>query len=103
MKTKRRGFTLIETITTLFIVSLLAMLVIPNVAHIREMASKRQTDAMMNMIQGQISLYFEGTHTDHVNYSELIKTGYLTEAQVDSAEKKKIIIANGQVELEGQK
>lgn len=95
MKTKRRGFTLIETVTTLFIVSLLAMLVIPNVAQIRELANQRQADAMVNMIQGQVALYVEGTRSSDANYKDMVKTGYLTEAQVLSAEKKHIIISNG--------
>lgn len=95
MKMKRRGFTLIETVTTLFIVSLLAMLIIPNVASIREMANKRQADAMIHMIQGQIALYYEGTRKNTVSYNELIEAGYLSEAQVQSAEAKDIYLKGG--------
>lgn len=96
MKYKRRGFTLIETVTTLFIVSLLAMLIIPNVANVRQVANKRQAEAMVQMIQGQIAMYYEGKHKATVNYKELIDGGYLSEAQVKSAEAADIYIKNGQ-------
>jgi competence protein ComGC len=96
MKKKRRGFTLIETVTTLFIVSLLATLIIPNVANVRQAANKRQSDAMVHMIQGQIAMYYEGSNKANVNYKELIDGGYLSEAQVKSAEEADIYIKNGQ-------
>lgn len=95
MTKKRRGFTLIETVTTLFIVSLLAMLIIPNIANVRQTANKRQSEAMVQMIQGQVALYQEEKHEKAVTYNELITAGYLTEAQVQSAEAAKIHLQNG--------
>ncbi|MCW0952684.1 prepilin-type N-terminal cleavage/methylation domain-containing protein [Weissella ceti] len=97
MTKKRRGFTLIETVTTLFIVSLLAMLIMPNIANVQQTANKRQAEAMVHMIQGQVALYQEEKHEKLVSYNELISAGYLTDAQVQAAEAAKIRLQNGQV------
>lgn len=97
MTKKRRGFTLIETVTTLFIVSLLAMLIMPNIANVQQTANKRQGEAMVHMIQGQVALYQEEKHEKLVSYNELISAGYLTDAQVQAAEAAKIRLQNGQV------
>lgn len=99
---KRRGFTLIETVTTLFIVSLLAMLIIPNVGNIRDMANRRQTEAFAHMIEGQMALYSEATGKKKMFYEDLVAGGYLTKEQVDTAMKKKLfMLEGGKVELPG--
>lgn len=37
---KRKGFTLIEVVTTVFIIGLLVLLVLPNVNHVRAFAER---------------------------------------------------------------
>ncbi|MFR4253095.1 MAG: type II secretion system protein [Weissella confusa] len=39
---KRKGFTLIEVVTTVFIIGLLVLLVLPNVNHVRTFAERKQ-------------------------------------------------------------
>ncbi len=41
MKTKKKGFTLIELLVCLFIIGLMMLLLIPNIAHQREEAKKK--------------------------------------------------------------
>ncbi|SUP61187.1 Competence protein ComGC [Weissella viridescens] len=48
---KRTGFTLIEVITTIFIMSLLMMLVLPNVNRIRQFAEKSRVKHFVTMFK----------------------------------------------------
>lgn len=55
--TKRRGFTLIEVVTTIFIIGLLILLVLPNVNNVRKFAEQKQQTALVQTIQTQVDLY----------------------------------------------
>lgn len=54
--TKRRGFTLIEVVTTIFIIGLLILLVLPNVNNVRKFAEQKQQTALVQTIQTQVDL-----------------------------------------------
>ena len=41
-QSKRKGFTLIEVVTTVFIIGLLVLLVLPNVNHVRNVSNKQR-------------------------------------------------------------
>jgi len=97
---KRKGFTLIETVTTLFIISLLAMLIIPNVENVRQSAQRRQSDALVKLISGQVALYFEDGKRNTVSIKELVASGYLTQEQANTANNAHIVIKDNQVKKE---
>lgn len=87
-KSKRsNGFTLIETAIVLFIVSLLMLLILPNLNQQRKNAEKKHADAMVSTIQTQVELYHNETDDDNVSYGDLLGAGYLTQKQVDKAQK----------------
>ncbi|GAK48013.1 competence protein ComGC [Secundilactobacillus oryzae JCM 18671] len=89
---KREGFTLIEMAIVLFIISLLILIVIPNIGSQRDHAQKIHSHAMKTVIQTQIDMYVDETDADTVTYPVLEKKGYLTRKQVDEAKREGISI-----------
>ena len=66
MKTKKKGFTLIELLVCLFIIGLMMLLLIPNIAHQREEAKKKSDAAIVHIIENQKQAYMldKNTNTD---------------------------------------
>ena len=87
---RRRGFTLIEVVTTLFIIGLLVVLIYPNVASIRKAAEDRQRTVLMHTLQSQINMYHiahEDGNGQAITLANLMNSGYLTNAQVQQMTK----------------
>jgi competence protein ComGC len=92
----RRGFTLVEVVTTIFIIGLLVMLVLPNVQRVRSFAETKQAEAMVQTVQTQIDLYRAETMDTDVTMEELTKDGkYLSVAQAERVKKLGIHIDKG--------
>ena len=87
-KSKRfKAFTLIEAAIVLFIISLLMLLILPNLNQQRKIAEEKHAEAMVSTIQTQVELYHNETDADNVSLNDLLGAGYLTQKQVDKAEK----------------
>ena len=54
---KKNGFTLIELLICLFIIGLMMLLIIPNIAHQREEPKKTSDAAIVKVFQNQKELY----------------------------------------------
>lgn len=91
---RRAAFTLLEMSIVLFIISLLILIVLPNVAQQRQHASKIHGDAMVAVVQTQIDAYQNEHGAGRVNYGVLQENDYLTKAQVQRARHEHIMIAN---------
>lgn len=78
----RAGFTLIEIMTSIFIIGLILLLVVPNVSKIKEVANENQAEAMVHTVQAQADMY-ASEHPDDVTYNifNLEQSGYLSAAQ----------------------
>jgi len=88
---RRRGFTLVEMTIVLFIISLLILIILPNLSGQRQRAQRIHKSAMETVVQGQVTAYLD----DHagavtVSYADLERDHYLTPAQVKQAEQEKI-------------
>lgn len=94
---KRSGFTLIEMSIVLFIIALLVLIILPNLASQRKHANHVHQDAMVNVVQTQIDLYENNTGKDVTGFDDLQTNDYLTEAQVKKAQKENIKIQGGKV------
>lgn len=94
---KKKGFTLIEMTIVLFVISLLILIIIPNLTNQRKNAETIHTSAMTSIVQSQIDSYLN-EHPDDldVTYAELQKDGYLTKKQVQKAKSKGIRIRNNE-------
>lgn len=91
------GFTLIESAIVLFIISLLMLLILPNLNTQRQKAVETHQVAMVSTIQTQIDLYIND-HPDkkNVTIEELKSAGYLTSKQAQKSKELKIAIANNE-------
>ena len=88
-KTKMKAFTLVEMTIVIFIISLLILIIIPNVAKQRSNAENVNTQALQAELDTQAQLYADekGTAMENVAPTDLEKAGYLTAKQVAAIEK----------------
>ena len=98
MKKIRKGFTLIEMVIVLFIISLLLLIMIPNLVQQKDHADKQSTEAFKTTLVTQAGLYLENEKTDKENGVEsaddskesaqnLFDKKYITVGQLKRAEK----------------
>ena len=57
----QRGFTLIEMVIVLAIISLLMLIVVPNLNQQRKQAAGRQQEALTEVVQNQAEMYANDT------------------------------------------
>lgn len=82
---KKNGFTLIELLICLFIIGLMMLLIIPNIAHQREEAKKTSNAAIVKVIENQKELYKIEKKTETEPSLDDLKTGnYITSEQADA-------------------
>ena len=82
MKTKKKGFTLIELLVCLFIIGLMILLIIPNIAKQRETAQKQSDEAIVKVIQTQQQAYMLDNKTKEIpDVQTLRDKEYITEDQ----------------------
>lgn len=92
----QKGFTLLEMMVVLFIISLLLLLFIPNVGTHQEQAQSKGNDALHQTLQTQVDLYkFENGGNAPESFKALEKD-YLSEEQVEKADVL-FILSNGKV------
>ena len=97
MKKKRDGFTLLEMSIVLFIISLLILIIIPNLTKQRHNVNSIHQRAMVNVIQTQADLFENETGYPASNLEQLYDKQYLTGSQLKAAEQNHIKINHGQV------
>ena len=95
MKTKKKGFTLIELLVCLFIIGLMMLLIIPNIAKQRETAQNKADDAIVKVIKTQQEAYmFEKNTKEFPDVQKLKEEGFIDDNQLKAynnvpADKKK--------------
>lgn len=99
---KRHGFTLVEMTIVLFIISLLVLIILPNLSGQRHRAQGIHRGAMMTVVQGQVTAYLDDHQTAMtVDYGVLEKSGYLTTQQVSEAKREGITIVADHTQASG--
>ena len=80
---KKKAFTLIELLICLFIIGLMMLLIIPNIAKQREEAQKKADDAIVKVIKNQQELYqLDKNVKDKPTADQLAKENYITAEQL---------------------
>src|SRR5699024_5750797 len=92
MKRKRYGFTLIEMAIVLFIISLLNLIILPNIYTQRKHANTVYDNALQTQLNTQAELYMDEKNTNTVTIDELKSANYLNNDQYDQIKKKNIEI-----------
>ncbi|GAA2910226.1 competence type IV pilus major pilin ComGC [Enterococcus pseudoavium] len=86
MKKKASGFTLLEMLVVLFIISLLLLLFVPKLMTQKDSASKKSDGAIAKVVETQIEVY-ELDHGKKPSREELIDEGYVKEEQYKAYER----------------
>lgn len=97
MKQQRRAFTLIEMAVVLFIISLLILIILPNLSKQRHHASAVHGDAMVNVVQTQVDLYENEHNSVLPTFAVLERDKYLSSKQVKQARQEGIVIDGTEV------
>ena len=85
MKTKKKGFTLIELLVCLFIIGLMMLLIIPNIAQQRKTAQDKADEAIVNVVKTQQQSYMLQNNTKEVpTVDELLKEKYIDQKQLEA-------------------
>lgn len=92
MKKIRKGFTLIEMVIVLFIISLLLLIMIPNLTKQRDNANEKSNEALRTTVVSQAGLYSEDHPDKEVTITNLKNNNYISEKQVDKLSKSNLIL-----------
>ncbi len=76
-----KGFTLIEMMIVLMIISILLMITIPNLAENNGTVREKGCEAMVKVAEAQVQAYEIKNKSKPANIAELIDGGYLTSAE----------------------
>ncbi|MDR0297135.1 MAG: prepilin-type N-terminal cleavage/methylation domain-containing protein [Streptococcaceae bacterium] len=82
MKKKVKGFTLIEMLVVLLIISILILLFVPNLAKQKDSVKNTGRAAVVKVVESQAELYALD-HTDTPTLSALTGAGDITQKQAD--------------------
>lgn len=82
---KYQGFTLLEMLVVLFIISILVLLFVPNLTKQKDNVDKNGKEALQSVVLSQSTL-FKMNETGQLTYDKLVSEGYLTEDQAKKAQ-----------------
>lgn len=86
LKTEK-AFTLIEMLIVLLIITVLILLIIPNLAGKSKEVNKKGCNALKSMVQSQVTAYELAEGKFPTNLDELITTGYIEKDQKSCSSK----------------
>ncbi|WP_338434363.1 prepilin-type N-terminal cleavage/methylation domain-containing protein [Ligilactobacillus saerimneri] len=88
------AFTLLEMVVVLFIISLLVLIILPNVAAQRKNASKINRNALQTELNTQAQLYMNDHNVNSVTVADLEQAKYLTASQVEAIKREHLEISH---------
>lgn len=98
---KEDGFTLIEMLIVLLIISVLILVTIPNVGKHFKTIDDKGCEAYLNMVQGQVQAY-RVSEMKFPTVSDLVTKGYLKTEDSKCPNGQEIVISlDGQVKVKG--
>lgn len=86
--------TLLEMAVVLFIISLLVLIILPNVAAQRKNASKINRNALQTELNTQAQLYMNDHNVNSVTVADLEQAKYLTASQVEAIKREHLEISH---------
>lgn len=81
-KTKVKGFTLIEMLIVLLVISVLLLLFVPNLSKQKDTIKDKGSAAIVKVVESQAEIYGLN-HTDKASLSRLVSEKYITQEQAD--------------------
>jgi competence protein ComGC len=96
----KRGFTLLEMIFVLSVISLVFLLTIPNIQKALNLLHNKGCEAQVTLVDGAI-LQYELTYLNPPSsIQELIEEGYLKESQSVCQDNRSIEVIDGQADVQ---
>ncbi|AJC96115.1 prepilin-type N-terminal cleavage/methylation domain-containing protein [Staphylococcus hyicus] len=92
----KKGFTLIEMLLVLLIISVLLILIIPNIAKQSEHIQKTGCAAQLKLVDSQIEAYTLKYNRKPTSIDELIQEGYIKDNQKNCKSGETITIRGGE-------
>ncbi len=83
MKKKASGFTLLEMLVVLFIISLLLLLFVPQLAKQKDSATEKSDKAIVKVVETQIEVYQLEHPGKTPSKEDLLSGGYVDEKQYE--------------------
>lgn len=96
----KKGFTLLEMIVVLSVITLLFLLTIPNIQKVMVLFDKKGCEAQLKVIDAAILEYKLEFHDLADDTTQLVDAGYISEAQTSCQNNDRIIIEDGQAKIE---
>ena len=100
MRKNMKGFTVLEMIIVMIIISVILILTLPNIQQKREVINRKGCQSLLEVVNSQILLYEVDHDTTDVTMDELIAEGYLKEEQRSCPGGKEIWIESGEAHAE---
>ncbi|MBB6444906.1 competence type IV pilus major pilin ComGC [Bacillus benzoevorans] len=103
MVKNQQGFTLIEMMIVLLVISVLLIITIPNVTKNNSTINSKGCEAFVRMVEGQVQAYRMDNNGAVPSFAELQGAGYLKEGEASCPNGKAISIdaVNGTVTVAG--
>ena len=95
MKALRKGFTLLEMVIVVTIISILFLLTVPNIQTVLGIVDKKSCDALIKVADSAILQYRLEYDQNPGSVSDLVSAGLMTEEQT-RCDEKTIVISGGQ-------
>jgi len=92
----KKGFTLLEMIFVLTVISIVFLLTIPNIKKVLDIAYTKGCEAQVKIVDAAIIEYRLQEGEDAYSVDELVTSGLLTEAQRTCQNQQEIDIVDGQ-------
>ncbi len=93
---ENKGFTLIEMLLVLLIISVLLILIIPNISKQSEHIQKTGCSAQLKLVESQIEAYTLKFNRKPSTIDELVQEGYIKENQKSCKNGDTIILRGGE-------
>ncbi|MFS0561929.1 competence type IV pilus major pilin ComGC [Terribacillus sp. 179-K 1B1 HS] len=93
-----KGFTLVEMLIVLLVISVLMILVVPNLADKNDRVQTQGCDALVKLAESQVQTYKIDHGTAPTSLSQL-QNGYLTETTCQGGKRTLVISPGGGVSL----
>lgn len=95
----RKGFTLLEMIIVVTIISILFLLTVPNIQKTLGIVDKRGCDALSRTVDSAILQYRLDHGTNPGSAQDLVSEGLLTNEQLTCDDGRTISVSNGQAQV----
>lgn len=94
-----QGFTLIEMLIVLMIITVLIILIIPNLSSRSKEVNDKGCEALATVVQAQVDAYHLDTNTFPTSLNSLANTDYLNSDQIKCKNGKELSYNEGKVSI----